>query len=139
MFTSRLGFVVLVLGVIYIVTFGRIIPNSTGTVLVYFLLLPAFFYSARNAAKGDAQSLREGSDAKPISFVFKPEEAKHLSSVFKDLNEKGQLWLLTQTADQYYVFYQPQSEEKELPYATMYEISRSDISLVQVELQNIPK
>jgi hypothetical protein len=131
------GFSVLVVGFILLFVFSAGNSNKTALAITCMILFPALFYPARAAAKREALSKRLG-QAKSISFVLRQEAAEVVGKDFMELNTSGQLRLLTQTKDQFFVFYQPEGEEDEIPYAKSYCISAADIVLAQVNVPDVP-
>jgi hypothetical protein len=132
--TNLIGFLVVIIGSGLIFTFVRLFPNKFAVVLVAVLFFPAFVYAAQTAAANEARLRRIGY-ATTVAFVFKPDVAKSYSKSFICLNKTRQLKLLTQTKDKYYVFHQPGGEGEGLPFATTYDISRSDVVLVEIDVQ----
>jgi len=112
-------------------------------ILTFILGLGLFYIlqtAAWRAANDEARSKRMGKHVKTITFVLRPESTKSYSKEFLCQNSREELKLLTETKTNYYVFYQPISEEgQELPYATTYDVLRSDIFLARIQMQNIPK
>src|SRR5207245_9771977 len=105
--------------------------------LVLIVLFPALFYLGKDRAYEQAQRIRVGY-AKPISFQFKKDTSKHYPKEFLEANNKGDLKLITQTNDRFYVLYQHVDRGDEIPYGYTYDISRDDILLPTINLQNIP-
>lgn len=106
--------------------------------LVLILIFPLFFYLAKESADIEALNIRMGS-AKTIKLFFKKDVTKYYPKDFIDANKKDALKLLIQTNDIFYVFYQPVGAEKEIPFGFTYAISKSDIHLAAIEMQNIQK
>jgi hypothetical protein len=105
-------------------------------VLILIALFPIFFYLAQDRAFLEAHNIRMGY-AKPIVLEFKERRARYFPKEFRDANARGDLVLIAQTKERYFVLYQPKHDEQEIPYGYAYDIAREDVSLAKIELQNI--
>lgn len=93
---------------------------------------------AQQTAKETATDVRNG-NAKTIRFLFKENSATLYPKEFLDANGTDKLKLLTQTADRFVVFYQPEGDEKVLPIGSTYVIFNSDVRLANIEIENVPR
>lgn len=93
---------------------------------------------AQQTAKETATDLRNG-NAKTIRFLFKENAATLYPQEFLDANGADKLKLLTQTADRFVVFYQPEGDEKVLPIGSTYVIFNSDVRLANIEIENVQR
>lgn len=109
-------------------------PYVVGPVVI--ILFPLFFVLARDTGISRAEQLRIAG-AKPISFILKEEVWKHYSEEFKKANDCGNLRLIYQTKDRYFVFVQPTSKEKVLPRASTYDVRADHILLATIKLENL--
>lgn len=130
--------VVVTLIVIPLVTFAPMYLKKWALTLILIVLFPIFFGIAKEKASTDALYIRMGY-AKKVIFVFKKDTIKFYPKEFLNANNQGNLKILTQTNDRFYVIYQPQGEGKAIPCGYTYDISRSDILLAKIEIQNITK
>ena len=132
---ARIGFRLVLVTILLIVIFVRVLPSKLAVGMICVALFPAMFYAAERAAREDATYKRQG-NAKTIRFIIKPQAAKAYPAAFRQLNCEHKLRLLVLTKDRYFVFHQPPGEKEELPYATTYDISRSDVVLAEIDIQN---
>lgn len=101
-------------------------------------LVPTAFYLAKNEANKQAILIRIG-NAKKITLVFKKDSTPLYPKEFIDANNEGQLKLLIQTNERYYVLYQPQGEGNAIPIGFTYDIPRTDIVLANTEIRENSK
>jgi hypothetical protein len=107
-------------------------------VLCGVLLFPLSFQLARQTAEKNAAKIRSG-DVRSIRFFFKTDVAVHYPEEFLTANQNQELRLLTQTKDRFIVFFQPESQEKVLPFGTTYVVFNSDVLLATIEIGNVHK
>ncbi len=95
------------------------------------------YYLSKGSAHLEAQQIRRGY-AKRIEFTFKKESKQFFPTKFMDANRRGMLRIITQTKDRFYVVHQ-EIDEKELriPYGYAYEVSKNDILLAKIDMQDI--
>ena len=93
---------------------------------------------AQQTAKETATDVRNG-NAKTIRFIFKENSTTLYPQGFLDANSADKLKLLTQTADRFVVFYQPEGDEKVLPMGSTYVIFNSDVRLANIEIENVQR
>jgi hypothetical protein len=79
--------------------------------------------------------LRQGYGERPVVITFKGSATYPPELI--EANNKGALWLLTQTKDRYYVFYQPAPLGNELPRCYTYVIASSDVDIIKIKGKNI--
>jgi len=84
------------------------------------------------------ETLKGNSESNTAPEIEKQSNIKNYPEVIIKANEEGELRLLTQTKDKFYVLYQPKEENGELPMCYTYVISATDISLATIEAQNTP-
>lgn len=110
---------------------------TIGIITLLLLSLLTFGDSwAQQTAKETATDVRNG-NAKTIRFLFKENSATLYPQEFLDANSADKLKLLTQTADRFVVFYQPEGAEKVLPIGSTYVIFNSDVRLANIEIENV--
>lgn len=116
------------------------IPNLNKWIFIVVLILffQLFFYLAKEEANKKARDIRIGY-AKAITLVFKEDATKFYPKEFIDANNNGKLRLITQTKDRYFVLYQPKGEGTAIPRAATYDIAKTDILLVKIEIKEISK
>jgi hypothetical protein len=134
---STIVLILVVLLLLYVFLFVWYRPFVTAALLT--LLFPALFYIAMNAGEADAQGLRVGTDAKTIVFTFKKNRLVDYPKAFVNANGKGQLKLLTQASERFYVIYQPAGEEVQggktkIPYGSNFVVPNDDILLADIKL-----
>jgi hypothetical protein len=78
-------------------------------------------------------------NAKTIRFIFKENSTTLYPQDFLNANSADKLKLLTQTADRFVVFYQPEGDEKDLPIGSTYVIFNSDVRLANIEIENVQR
>ena len=127
--------------------FARYLPFSEvwvrrASAVLFVMLFPSLFYSlfhcAKSAAENEARARREG-NAFTIRFTLKQQSSASLPKKFLECNNHGQLRLLIQTKERYFVFYQPEGEKGVLPYADTFDISRSDVLLASIDVPDSPR
>jgi hypothetical protein len=112
---------------------------TVGIVTLLLLSLLTFGDSwAQQTAKETATELRNG-NAKRIRFLFKENSTTVYPQQFLNANNTDKLKLLTQTADRFVVFYQPEGDEKVLPIGSTYVIFNSDVRLADIEIENVQR
>jgi hypothetical protein len=110
-----------------------------GVLIIFALaLFPLSFQLARTTADRNAAEMRSG-NAKTVYFTFKPETISSYPEEVRQANETGALKLLLQTKDRFIVFYQPVTEEAQLPIASTYVVFNADIRLATIKMSNIRK
>jgi hypothetical protein len=112
--------------------------SKWGIISLLVFLLPLSFHLARRTAITRALSMRNGY-AQKISFIFKQDANGKYPEEFINANGSGKLRLLNQTKDRFFVFYQPKSEEPEMPYGYSYVVFDTDISTAKIEMPNALK
>lgn len=117
---------------------GPALSKRRATIAIGLLLFPSLLYSAKSAAENEALARREG-NALTIRFTLKPEATPSLPRDFSEHNTQGQLRLLIQTKERYFVFYQPEGEKEVIPYANTFDISRSDVLLASIDVPDSPR
>jgi hypothetical protein len=105
-----------------------------GAVLL-IVALPGLFWAARQQALGAAIRMRSGG-ANTIHFSFKKDAETRVPAAVRQRNEAGGLRMVTETKDRYYVFFQPQGEAEELPYAHVYSVAKDDVVLTDVDVRS---
>lgn len=116
--------------VILLALLARTYSKKGILVVVFVALFPLFFCLARGAAIEKAKEIRER--GRRVSFVFKTKQLRAYPPEFVKANKDGNLKLLLQTKDKYYVFFQPPG--KGLPLGFVYDLLRSDVSLVKIDM-----
>jgi hypothetical protein len=139
-FASIWGFLSLLVIAIIIIALARIIkkiPESiTKCVILVCLivLFSTFFAMSKISGPREASDMRISKDNKKVTLVFKKDIAEQLPREFIEANESGNLKLLTQTKNRFYIFCQKPPEEGGLH--TTYEISKADLYLAEIEKPN---
>ena len=105
---------------------------------VVVLLFPVFFVVAKESGISRAQQLRIAG-AKPISFILKEGIKKYYPNDFIQANNNGDVRLIYQTKDRYFVFVQPISNENVMPRGNTYDIRMEHILLATIKLENVER
>ena len=131
---------VILIGILILLVFiPRDAIRKWAIVFYMIILFPLSFYLAKSASDQYALKVRRGS-AKTISFVLKGDASNRYPPEFLSANERGDLRFLTQTKDRFYVFLQPiDPDQPVLPVASSYIVPERDVSLVTIELPDLPK
>lgn len=115
----------------------KFLSNPYVAVPIVIILFPILFLVARETGIDRAQQLR-GAGAKPVEFVIKDNARKHYPKEFNQANDSGNLRMIYQTKDRYFVFVQPTGgEEKVMPRGYTYDISKDHILLATIKLENV--
>jgi hypothetical protein len=102
------------------------------------LLFPGLYALAYWTAERDATAMRKGQFVPTIRLTLRPTESHYPDALLR-ANDKGNLHLVLETNDRYYVLDQPYDEgDPELALGTVYGIAKLDVALAQVTLPNIP-
>lgn len=129
---------IIIITIILIYLFISLRPRKLIPFLILISILLLFFrvsyYLSEGCAYQKAKLIRQGYDAKKITFIFKSEAKKGFPSEFLNANCKGKLRLITHTKDKFYVVHQLLGREEEIPYGHTYEISKNDVLLAKIEM-----
>jgi hypothetical protein len=106
-------------------------------VLILAAIFPISFYAAVRTAHKQALALRRGI-AKSISFTLRKDVSENYPEEFLEANSNGDLKVVFQTEDRFYVLSQPITEDQVLPIAYTFTIFKSDVQAVTVELTDSP-
>jgi hypothetical protein len=134
--------------------------NITLSIIIALLLFPGLFLLAKSVANNNAMELRNSPNSmRQISFVFK-EDAGFLAykfnndslpvknlfvetdlTILKGTGMPGQLYLLGQNVDYFFVLYQPQATPgiKELPFGGIYFINKNNVLYSKITITSNEK
>jgi hypothetical protein len=109
------------------------------SVQISFLLLlfPVLYNMAKSTGEGSAAALRNGTVGHRVRIVLK-ESAKYPAD-FVSLTQNGELILVTENDKQFYVLSQkyPSQPIPLLPFADVYEISKDNVVLTEIEIGTV--
>ena len=143
---SWITITVVATGVVLLVVLGPILHGWVTTrpqvvwigVGLLIAALPALFWMARQQALGAAIRMRSG-EARIIRFAFTKDAEGRLPGAVRQHNNAGHLRVLLETKERYYVFFQPEGETEELPYAQAYSVAKDDTVLADVDVRSAPR
>jgi hypothetical protein len=107
-------------------------------IVLLIIALPGLFWAAGQQARNAAIRIRTGEGGSTIRLVLTKDAECRVPAAVRQHNTAGDLRILTETKDRYYVFFQPTGEAEELPYAEVYSIAKDQIVLTDIGVQSTP-